>query len=125
MVKNLSRRTVKFVNVLCLSLAAFFFLSFLPLPSSPSPSPEISTVHLKPAAADNTSFSYADSSRLNMLYDNLQLDSLGLSFEAYHKAIAGFLSLVLSGEIHNPGVLSIIDFSKPSTQKRLFVLDMY
>jgi hypothetical protein len=123
MVKSPSRRTVKFVNVLCLSLAALFFLSFLPL--SPSPSPGISIVHSKPAAADNTSFSYADSSRLNLLYDNLQLDSLGLSAEAYHKAIAGFLSLVSSGEVRNPGILSIIDFSKPSTEKRLFVLDMY
>ena len=121
MVKSLSRRTVKFVNVLCLSLAAFFFLSFLPL----SPAPGISTVHNKPASAASTRFSYADSSRLNTLYNSLQLDSLGLSFEAFHKGIAGFLSLVLSGEVHNTGVLSIIDFSKPSTQKRLFVLDMY
>ncbi|MDO6431112.1 murein L,D-transpeptidase catalytic domain family protein [Flavitalea sp. BT771] len=125
MVKSPSRRTVKFVNVLCLSLAAFFFLSFLPLAPAPSPTPEISSVHSKTAKAAIPNFSYADSSRLNILYNSLQLDSLGLSMEAFHKGIAGFLSLVLSGEVRNPGVLSIIDFSKPSTQKRLFVLDMY
>ncbi|MBN9385255.1 MAG: murein L,D-transpeptidase catalytic domain family protein [Chitinophagaceae bacterium] len=124
MVKNLSRRTVKFVNVLCLSLAAFFFLSFLPLPSSYSGKITPVIVNTAPETY-NTGFSYADSSRLNRFYDDLQLDSLGLSAEAYHKAIAGFLSLVSAGEIHNPGVLSIIDFSKPSTQKRLFILDLY
>jgi len=123
MVKNLSRRTVKFVNVLCLTLAAFFFLSFLPLSTSfsntttPIPVNNVSTTY-------NTGFSYADSSRLNLLYGSLQLDSLGLSAEAYYKAVAGFLSLVLSGEVRNSDVLSIIDFSKPSTQRRLFVLDM-
>jgi hypothetical protein len=124
MLKSLSRRTVKFMNMLCLSTAALFFLSFLPLPSAPSPAPEISRVHSKPATTNIKSFSYADSSRLNILYNTLQLDSLGLSLEAFHKGIAGFLNLVLSGEVHNPGVLCIIDFSKPSTQKRLFVLDM-
>lgn len=124
MVKNLSRRTVKFVNVMCLSLAAFSFLSFLPLPPSFSVKTAPVIVNNAPAA-NNTSFSYADSSRLNRFYDHLQLDSLGLSAEAYYKAIAGFLTLASAGEIHNPGVLSIIDFSKPSTQKRLFILDLY
>jgi hypothetical protein len=122
MVKNLSRRTVKFVHVLSLSLAAFVFLSFSPV--APAPSLNVSNVMLH-TVASHASFSYADSSRLNHLYSDLQLDSLGLSAEAYHKAVSGFLSLVLSGDIRNPGVLSIIDFSKPSTQKRLFVLDMY
>ena len=129
MVKSLSRRTVKFVNVMSLSMAAFFFLSFLPLASAPipcpAPAPERSIVHARPVAARNTNFSFADSSRLNMLYNSLQLDSLGLSFEAFHKGIAGFLSLVISGDVQNTGVLSIIDFSKPSTQKRLYVFDMY
>jgi hypothetical protein len=67
----------------------------------------------------------ADSSRLDLLYDSLSLDSLGLGREAYHKAVGGFLSLVLAGEVHNPGILSIIDFTLPSTQKRLFILDLY
>src|SRR5882762_4861504 len=99
MVKNLSRRTVKFVNVFSLCLASLFFLNFSSF--TPSFSPGRSAVLVRTAPADNTrtapavntSFSYADSARLNLLYDSLQLDSLGLSAEAYHKAIAGFLSL--------------------------------
>lgn len=133
MVKNLSRRTVKMINVLCLCLGALFSFSFLPSSHSLSPvetrmSPNMPTEG-SPLSPDmpamERGFSYADSSRLNFLYDSLQLDSLGLSHEAYHKAVAGFLSLVILGEVRNPGVLSIIDFSRPSTQKRLFVLDMY
>lgn len=120
MVKNSSRRIVKLLNMLCLSLAIVFFPSFISShtlsPASISSSDSVSTEH--------ASFSYADSSRLNLLYSGLQLDSLGLSVEAYHKAIAGFLNMVMSGAIHNPGVLSIIDFSRPSNEKRLFVLDM-
>ena len=120
MVKNSSRRIVKLLNVLCLSMAIVFFPSFI---SSHALSPT-TIASYRTVKVEHASFSYADTSRLNLLYGSLQLDSLGLSVEAYHKAIAGFLNMVIAGEIHNPGVLSIIDFSKPSTEKRLYVLDM-
>jgi hypothetical protein len=70
-------------------------------------------------------FSLDDSSRLNHLYDSLSLDSLGLSMEAFHTAVSGFLNLVISGAVRNPGILSIIDFSLPSNQKRLFIVDLF
>jgi hypothetical protein len=71
-----------------------------------------------------TTFSLADSARFDILYDNLDLEGLSLSRQAYHKAVLGFLSLEMTGMIHNSDVLSIVDFSLPSTQKRLFVIDM-
>src|SRR5882757_73099 len=58
------------------------------------------------------------------LYNFLSLDSLGLSKEAFHEAITGFLNLQNKGTILNSGILSIVDFSLPSFKKRLFVLDM-
>ena len=58
------------------------------------------------------------------LYDSLQLGALDLSREAYQMAIKGFLALEMAGQIQNSGVLSIIDFSLPSSKPRLFVLDM-
>jgi hypothetical protein len=62
--------------------------------------------------------------RFNLLYDSLGLETLALSRAAFEHAIKGFLALEEAGEIRNPGVLSIIDFSLPSNKKRLFVIDM-
>lgn len=60
----------------------------------------------------------------NLLYDSLGLQSLDLSREAYEDAVQGFLTLQAQGAIRNTDVLSIVDFSLPSTQKRLFIIDM-
>jgi len=125
--KNVSCSVMKVLNVLCLSLAIVFLPSFSSSPAVTSTNVSV----LKRSNSGNTvlsdhaGFSYTDSSRLNLLYKGLQLDSLGLSFEAYHKAVTGFLNMVISGSVQNPGVLSIIDFSRPSNEKRLFVLNMY
>ncbi len=61
---------------------------------------------------------------LELLYDSLQLDDLGLSADAFNYALKGFESLKKKGKVQNERVLSIIDFTKPSSQKRLFVLDV-
>ena len=58
------------------------------------------------------------------LYDNMRLDTTGLSREAFEDALIGYQHLQENGRIKNPDVLSIVDFSLPSTKKRLFVIDM-
>ncbi len=126
--KDLKCRPGKYLTILTAVVAAFFFLNFLPVYRLSSRKIGISprAVSSRPLATNPVvSLSPADSPRLNLLYDSLQLDSLGLSTQAYHKAITGFLSLVAAGAVPNPGILSIIDFSLPSTQKRLFILDTY
>ena len=129
------RKTGKYCALLCLFGLALAFLAFIspgtPLHNTvPDNTPSGSTTNSSTAngtianSSTPTTFFLADSSRLNLIYDNLNLDSMGLSAEAFHKAIGGFLSMVLTGEVRNPGILSIIDFTLPSNQKRLFVLDM-
>lgn len=58
------------------------------------------------------------------VYDALNLSELGLSQEAFQYATIGFQQLLEQKKIKNADVLTIIDFSKPSTEKRLFVFDI-
>ncbi len=58
------------------------------------------------------------------LYEDLDLDSLGLSREAFAYALAGFKNLLAEGKIQKDNLLSILDFTLPSGKKRLFVIDL-
>jgi hypothetical protein len=60
----------------------------------------------------------------NSVYNSLHLPTLGLSKQAYITALKGFQNLINTGKLKNDSILSIIDFSLPSTAKRLFVLDI-
>ncbi len=59
------------------------------------------------------------------LYDSLRLGSLGLARQAFDCAIKGFNTMKAVGEVGNKNIISIIDFSKSSCQKRLFVIDLH
>jgi hypothetical protein len=65
-----------------------------------------------------------NSSLVLELYNMLSLDSLGLSRQAFQEAVKGYMFLQKSGILQNKTVLSIVDFSAPSSKKRLFILDM-
>lgn len=58
------------------------------------------------------------------LYDNLQLSQLGLSRQAFDYALKGYSYLLASGKLNNDRLLSIVDFSLPSSRKRLFIIDL-
>ncbi len=61
---------------------------------------------------------------LEAIYDSLHLSSMGLSEEAFDYAVKGYTYLKNKGKLQNENVLSIIDFTKPSSQKRLYILDV-
>ncbi|MBC7935130.1 MAG: murein L,D-transpeptidase catalytic domain family protein [Rhizobacter sp.] len=82
---------------------------------------------LKVATGSNTitpAAGIATSHSLLLIYDSLNLDELGLSAEAFNYAITGYEKLKQSGKIFNDKVISIVDFTKPSYKKRLFVIDL-
>ncbi|HTE26562.1 murein L,D-transpeptidase catalytic domain family protein [Flavitalea sp.] len=83
----------------------------------------------EPAApvATNLSVKVVDSfSNLayNKLYETLNLDSLELSREAFTYAVKGYNNLVAQGAVLKQDVLSIVDYSLPSSKKRLFIIDL-
>lgn len=58
------------------------------------------------------------------LYDDLQLGKLNLSRTAFEYAMTGYNRLLNSGKLNNDQLLSIVDFSLPSSRKRLFIIDL-
>ena len=58
------------------------------------------------------------------LYQKLALAAKGLSYQAFEMAYTGMHELYEAGKIQNNQLLTIVDFSLPSTQKRLFVIDV-
>lgn len=58
------------------------------------------------------------------VYDSLRLNLAGLNRKAFELAQIGFEKLKEQGVILNDNIISIIDFSLPSTEKRLYVVDL-
>lgn len=62
--------------------------------------------------------------RLQNLYQELALEQQGLRFEVFQKAMTGYLNLEKAGKLSGKQLLTVVDFSLPSTEKRLWVLDL-
>ncbi|PRY09723.1 L,D-transpeptidase-like protein [Pontibacter ummariensis] len=58
------------------------------------------------------------------LYSYMQLQDTGLNFEVFDKALAGYYNMRRKGEVSDKPVITIVDFAKASTQKRLWVIDV-
>lgn len=58
------------------------------------------------------------------LYNELHLEAKGMELQVFDKALKGFTKLSEEGKINDAGKITIIDFSQPSNQKRLYVIDL-
>jgi L,D-transpeptidase catalytic domain len=58
------------------------------------------------------------------LYTLMKLDEKGLSKNAFDLALKGYNNLVKKRMVRNKDIITVIDFSKPSNEKRLFVIDL-
>jgi hypothetical protein len=58
------------------------------------------------------------------VYSALNLAEKGLSNEVFQLALKGYRKLESIGKLQNPNILTIIDFSQSSKNKRLFVIDL-
>lgn len=105
--------------------AAILLLSIFTLPFAFSKSNGIGNIPVsKTSTIPVSGKENTGNSNMSLIYDSLNLDDLGLSQDAFNYAIAGYEKLKQSGKIINDKVLSIVDFTKPSYKKRLFVIDL-
>ena len=98
----------------------FLFLIHLPFVSATVKTHTVVDVREAEKIADNSSKIPSGS----LLYKTLDLHALGLTQEAFDYALKGYEYLKDAGKLENENILTIADFSLPSSQKRLFVLDM-
>ncbi len=69
-----------------------------------------------PDTNDATSWSNYSKSKYALLGNN------SLSYQAFDDALKGFVKLKKQGKLSNTNYLTVIDFSKPSNEKRLFII---
>lgn len=58
------------------------------------------------------------------LYEKLDLKDAKLDYKIFSEALTGMYNLLAGGQILKTDIISIVDFSKPSTEKRLYVIDI-
>jgi hypothetical protein len=79
---------------------------------------------LAPVSANELTVTAPGGNGFTKVYDSLRLNLMGLSQQAFQYAMQGFDYLSKAGKIANDNVISIVDFSLPSTKKRLFIIDL-
>lgn len=65
-----------------------------------------------------------DTSNENTLYEMLHLFQSGLKFDIFQKALIGWHKLYEAHQLANPTIISIIDYSQSSNNKRLYIIDL-
>jgi hypothetical protein len=83
--------------------------------------PEHRSIVLPVAASASVSKTLTASS---LMFFNTGLAATGLPFDAFEKAIKGFSKLREKNLVSEDSVLTIVDFTKSSKEKRLYVIDL-
>lgn len=60
----------------------------------------------------------------NMLYDEMSLGEMGLAKKAFEYAYRGYKNLLDRGMVTRLNIISVIDFSQSSRNKRLYIIDI-
>lgn len=102
---------------MCLSVLFFALSSFKAKSHKPVYK---SAASVNAVVAGNRSGAEAASDRL---YDSLNLGGMGLPKEVMEMAYKGQQQLIGRGVLNNDAVVAIADFSQPSSQKRLYIID--
>ena len=121
-VKNRSKG--KAGNTLAKRILPFFAPLFLASLTAPSKTVEAKSTK----AATSFSINALKSSNFQVsvlkIYEDLGLEKQGLSLKTFDEAIMGYLNLKNAGLLSDKPLLSIVEFDRPSTKKRFWLIDL-
>lgn len=81
--------------------------------------------HTCRAIESNSDDPYAQfEGHVQFLYETIGLKDKGLDFDVFRYALIGYYNLKGKGSIKKRGIISIIDYRKPSNNERFFVIDI-
>jgi L,D-transpeptidase catalytic domain len=86
---------------------------------------KVDYTHLKSlSSASIKAVSEVTHAMADSVYNELHLASTGLATEAFELAYKGYSKLLQEGFVNVSNILTIADFSKSSSEKRLYIIDM-
>lgn len=120
---RLKRRARRAARRILPFVASLFMATPLATPMGSTQARATTSEHRLPTAAELRASAFAHTTR--QLYQELGVEATGLRYEVFEKALTGYLNLKGDGKLsENKQLLTVIDFEKPSTEKRLWVLDL-
>ncbi|NII29879.1 murein L,D-transpeptidase catalytic domain family protein [Pseudoflavitalea sp. X16] len=129
MKKPIKARLVKLVSATFLGFAILLQCSFVPANLTVYPGtviPRATTAgHTNTTTGYTTNNPFKSAAFANSMeiYDSLHLEEIGLSRSVFRMAVKGMEKLYKAGKLKE-NVISIVDFSQPSTNKRLYVINL-
>jgi hypothetical protein len=104
---------IKLIRIVISALVLPFVFAYTTGPTLPKKLPNAKAV------VKNTAFTNSYD-----CYAAWNLTTTGLSKLAFDNAMKGYQHLLQKNKLQNANIITIVDYSLPSTQKRLFVLDI-
>ena len=119
------RRTKRAVRRVLPFLAALFLDTPMAAPVSQSLAGSAHFAAAAPRAAAAPTKALLFDAKLHEAYDALGPQAQGLKFEVFEKAMTGYLNLRQANRLAGgKQLLTVVDFDLPSTEKRLWVIDL-
>lgn len=82
----------------------------------------VSVTDHEPKISKLTRLNFEDSIR--SIYHSIGLGKVGMNYDVFRYGMIGFYSLKESGKLSDRNLVSFIDFTKPSTEKRFYTIDL-
>jgi len=100
------------------------FIGLFSLPYAFAKTAEKRSKQLLSAATGSDNYFGSLKPTLISVYDSLQIGISGINRSVFEMAQKGYEKIIEEGRLLNDSIISIIDFSLPSSAKRLYIIDL-